>query len=356
MQPQGQKRFPERAPSERVSLQDPIKKSLFSWFQKVRANHPWRRLWKTTKDPYVVWVSEIMLQQTRIEAVIPKYIAFMSAFPNLQTLAKATEAQLRSSVAGLGYYRRFAWLQQAAVALDSAGEKLPDKYEELLSIKGIGPYTAAAISSICFGEPRAVCDGNIERIYCRLHNVQLPANDPSVKTSAAEWAELQVPAKKPGDWNEALMELGQKVCKPTSPECQVCPLQRCCAAYRLSTQHIAPSKKKKAKWKQVDLIAHVPVYQSQNLQQIGLVVRDDQHRFLRGMLGFDFKVAEAKNTDSEPREFHHAITNHKISGYIKTRRVRKKRAEFEWVDIDSLPSKLTSSLDHKIWSKVSLLT
>jgi len=330
-----------------ICLESKDKRSLLLWFKQNRALHPWRVLWSETKDPYVVWVSEIMLQQTRIEAVTPKYEAFLEKFPRLSDLARAKESDLREAVAGLGYYRRFAWMKEAATALTAAAGKLPATYDELLEVKGIGPYTAAAIASICFTEQRAVCDGNIERLYCRIHNTQLPSNDPRVKQRASAWAEEQIPSKDPGAWNEALMELGQKVCTPTSPKCDKCPFHNVCHSHKLGTTHLAPAKKTRPEWKRICLEAKIPTLIKGDQISIGLIKRGVKHRFLRDMAGFDFSVSE---TIPQPIDFNHTITNHKIAGRIKIRRLKTKTDAYDWVDFDAIEKTLHSSLDKKIWN------
>ncbi len=330
-----------------IQIEPSSKRSLLSWFQKNRAPHPWRKLWAKSKDPYVVWVSEIMLQQTRIEAVTPKYIHFLKKFPTIAALAKSKESDLREAVSGLGYYRRFKWMTEAAKSLHEMDKEFPRTFEDLLNVKGIGNYTASAISSICFNEQRAVCDGNIERIYCRIHNIQKPSNDSSVKSEAAQWATAQLPSTKPGAWNEAMMELGQKICTPTSPDCQNCPIAIPCSARKTNTQHLAPAKKVKPTKKHIALKAHVLISQVGKQMKIGLIKRSEKHRFLRDMVGFDFEITDA---DPATAKFKHTITNHLILGSVVIKKIKNPRKGFTWVDSRLLKKALHSSLDKKIWT------
>ena len=146
---------------------------LVSWYQQNNRDLPWRSLFKKTNDPYVVWISEIMLQQTVIGAVIPKYNSFMEQFPKIEDLAKANEETLQKAVSGLGYYRRFRMMREAAQSVQQSGKGFPNSYKDALKLKGIGEYTASAISSICFDEAEAVVDGNVERVMCRLFDLRV---------------------------------------------------------------------------------------------------------------------------------------------------------------------------------------
>lgn len=197
-----------------------VRRQLSHWFAAVRRDLPWRR----RRDPYAIWISEVMLQQTRVETVIPYYRRFLRRFPSLAALAKAGEAAVLKQWEGLGYYRRARNLLAAAKEIsEKRGGQWPEKAAALRELPGFGPYTAAAVASIAFAEPVAAVDGNVRRVLARL------------SASAREvrvLAEQLVPRKNPGDHNQALMELGARVCLPQKPRCGECPLQKQCGARR----------------------------------------------------------------------------------------------------------------------------
>ena len=196
--------------------------ALLAWYESHRRDLPWRR----TRDPYAVWVSEIMLQQTRVAVVVERYQAFMERFPNVFALATATEQDVLVLWSGLGYYRRARMLHKAARVVASVHRgNMPPSAEELLSLPGIGSYTAAAIASIAYNEPIAVVDGNVERVLCRLAGWH--ANGGHARKVERLAARL-VDEKRPGDFNQAMMELGATVCLPRNPQCGACPISECC--------------------------------------------------------------------------------------------------------------------------------
>jgi A/G-specific adenine glycosylase len=204
---------------DNASQQNAWRAALLGWYRGHRRALPWR----TTRDPYRIWVSEIMLQQTRVNAVLEHYRRFLQRFPDVRALARARLSSVLAAWSGLGYYRRARALHAAARALvrDRAGD-FPCTAEELRALPGIGRYTAAAIASIAFGEPRAVVDGNVERVLGRLTGRHLRA------TQAWDLAEQLLDRAHPGDFNQALMELGATVCLPGEPRCGQCPVARWC--------------------------------------------------------------------------------------------------------------------------------
>jgi A/G-specific adenine glycosylase len=205
------------------------KRSLLAWYAGARRELPWRR----TRDPYAVWISETMLQQTRVETVIPYYERFLRALPTVASLAEAGEEQVLALWSGLGYYRRARMLHAAArrVASSFAG-RIPSDVEGLRRLEGVGAYTAGAVASIAFGRPAAVVDGNVARVLARIFAIEDDVK--SARGSARVWrlAESLVPDGEadPGDWNQALMELGATVCLPRTPRCEACPVREACAA------------------------------------------------------------------------------------------------------------------------------
>jgi len=209
-----------------------VRTNLIRWYDSARRDLPWRR----TRDPYAIWISEIMLQQTRVAAVIPYYERFLARFPDAAALAAASENDVLAMWSGLGYYSRARNLQKAARQINSTGA-FPATHGEILELAGVGAYTAAAIASISFGLPHAVVDGNVRRVIARLVNHSAA----DVQTLADGLLDKRDPAR----WNQAVMELGALVCLPREPRCIECPLAAQCEARAAGTQRDVPGKKKK---------------------------------------------------------------------------------------------------------------
>lgn len=206
-----------------------IASALLQWYDLHHRKLPWRE----TTDPYAIWLSETMLQQTRVETVIPYYHRFLQAFPTIETLANADEADVLKLWEGLGYYQRVRNLHAGAkqVVKNHLG-KLPRSIEGLLSIRGIGPYTAGAIGSIAYGLPVPAIDGNVNRVISRIHLLEENIAIPSVKRRLEALAQSHVPSVRPGDYNQAVMDLGASICTPGTPDCDQCPLQNQCQAFQ----------------------------------------------------------------------------------------------------------------------------
>ena len=231
-----------------------IRKRLLSWFRKYRRALPWR----LNKDPYRIWVSEIMLQQTRVAAVIPYYERFLERFPDIGALAEAPEEEVLRLWSGLGYYSRARNLQRAAQQIVTAhGGEFPRTAVEALSLPGIGSYTAAAILSIAFGAKHAVLDGNVARVLARLDAIRGDLRENGRWRGLQESADAILDPKSPSDWNEAMMELGAMICTPRSPQCLLCPVAEFCRARRLGLTEIIPEKRKKRATVEITLAAAV---------------------------------------------------------------------------------------------------
>ena len=231
-----------------------FRKQLLGWFRQFQRDLPWRR----TKDPYHIWLSEIMLQQTRVAAAIPYYERFLQRFPDVHALAAAPQEEVLRLWSGLGYYSRARNLQKAAQQIVAQhGGEFPMRLEDALALPGIGNYTAAAILSIAFGEKHAVLDGNVARVLARLGAIHGDVREPQ------RWQELQKTAdglletKSPGDWNQAMMELGATLCTPKSPQCLLCPVAQFCEGRRLGIAESLPEKRKKRVTVEVTLAAAV---------------------------------------------------------------------------------------------------
>lgn len=210
---------------------------LLDWYTANARRLPWRGI----QNPYATWVSEIMLQQTQVDTVIPYYRRWMERFPTLGSLAAAQEQDVLAAWEGLGYYSRARNLLKAArqVMAEYTGE-LPGDLKNLQSLPGVGRYTAAAIASIAFGLDTPALDGNIRRVFARLYAIRIPARSPQGESLLLDLAKQNAPAGKAGDYNQALMDLGATLCTPHSPDCALCPLHNDCQAFALGIQAELP--------------------------------------------------------------------------------------------------------------------
>lgn len=216
-----------------------IAPQLLTWFTENRRSLPFR----DDPTPYHIWISEIMLQQTRMTAVLPYYERFVRELPTVADLASCDTDRLHKLWEGLGYYSRADNLKRAAeVICEEYGGELPADYDALLSLPGIGPYTAGAIASISFGIPAPAVDGNVMRVFSRLYNDRADITLGVTKARVTERVTEEMPADKAGDFNQALMELGALVCIPGEPKCDLCPLADVCGAYAAGTAAILPAK------------------------------------------------------------------------------------------------------------------
>lgn len=201
---------------------------LLDWYDANRRVLPFRG----TRDPYAVWISEIMLQQTRTDTVSGYYTRFMNRFPNIAALAQADEQEVLKYWEGLGYYSRARNLHKAAQIMQREyGGRFPTTYEGIRALPGVGDYTAAAVASIAYRLPYPAIDGNLTRVLARVHGVREDVDRPSVRRLIRELGEREIDRERPGDWNQALMDLGATICVPGTPDCARCPLQAQCDAY-----------------------------------------------------------------------------------------------------------------------------
>ena len=240
-----------------------FRQKLLAWYDKNKRDLPWRR----SKNPYHIWVSEIMLQQTRVDTVIPYYERFLDWFPTVESLANAPEERLLKAWEGLGYYSRVRNMQTAArqIMSDFQGE-FPSTYEGISSLKGIGPYTAGAISSIAFNLPQPAVDGNVMRVLARLFEVNHDIGNPSNRKIFQAMMEVLIDPDRPGDFNQALMDLGSDIEAPVNPRPEESPVKEFSAAYQHGTMDRYPIKAPKKK--------PIPIYLK------ALVVQNSQGQFL----------------------------------------------------------------------------
>ena len=219
-----------------------LSSKLLHWYRLNKRTLPWR----DHPDPYAVWVSEIMLQQTRVEAVIPYFGRWMELFPSIGALAKASEQRVLNAWEGLGYYSRARNLHKAAkIIVKEHGGELPRDLDALRKLPGIGRYTLGAIASMAFGMNVAALDGNIKRVYARIFDIEQPVDAPRGEALLWEIAEQQLPNKDAGDYNQALMDLGATICVPKNPRCLICPVMTLCKARQHGTQNLRPVKSPK---------------------------------------------------------------------------------------------------------------
>lgn len=233
---------------------DELDPRLLAWWDEGHAAHPWR----LQPDPYAVWIAEVMLQQTQIATVIPYFERWMARFPDVRALAEAPLDDVLKLWEGLGYYSRARNLHRAAQQIVAEhGGVLPGDLEALRGLPGIGPYTAGAIASIAFGQPVPVLDGNVIRVLSRLVDLEADVTATATKKRLWELAAALVPAARPGDYNQALMELGQRICVPAAPACHRCPVASLCLARAQGTQLERPVRPPRRNTPHFDVVAGV---------------------------------------------------------------------------------------------------
>ena len=240
-----------------------FREKLLAWYDANKRDLPWRR----TQDPYKIWISEIMLQQTRVDTVIPYYERFLDWFPTIADLAQAPEEKLLKAWEGLGYYSRVRNMQKAAQQMmENHGGVFPSSYEEISKLKGIGPYTAGAIASIAFGLPEPAVDGNVMRVLARLFEVDYDIGVPTNRKIFQAMMEILIDPAQPGDFNQALMDLGSDIESPVNPRPEESPVKEFSAAYQHETMDRYPIKAPKKK--------PLPVYLT------AFIIKDSQGRYL----------------------------------------------------------------------------
>lgn len=327
-----------------------LSKKLLTWYRNNNRQLPWRAAASDIKDPYATWVSEIMLQQTQISTVIPVYQRFMGLFPKVQILAAATEEELRSAVRGLGYYRRFSFLHRAAQKLaQTSPVAWPNTYEDWKDLSGIGPYTAAALSSIVNGEAHMVVDGNVERVFARVFNIQEDVTSIQWKKNFKRAGDRIISKEAPGDYNQAIMELGQLICSPRNPDCHACPISYACKAKKLGTIELAPAPKQRQKFVEEKLSILVPLKNG----RIGIGKRAKDAKFLKGIEGFLTFQGDVSKPSRHLGKIKHSITKHKIEANVSVLDLDcKKNTHIEtgslrFFAIGEIEPFLTSNLDRK---------
>lgn len=238
-------------------------KQLEQWYVK----HHRKLIFRQTKEPYHIWVSEIMLQQTQVDTVLPFFERFIQLFPNVETLAKADEETLHKAVEGLGYYRRFRYMHQAAkVIVDKYDKKFPTTYQDVLSLPGVGKYTAGAIMSIAYDQPYSALDGNVIRVLSRYLGIDQDMRMQKHRNALDRINQSYIEDANPHIYTQAMMELGATICRPKHPKCENCPIQAHCYAYANQVQDKLPVMSKLKKQKEINYVT--------------LLIKDHQHIYM----------------------------------------------------------------------------
>ncbi len=327
-----------------------FRRTLLGWYDQHRRDLPWRE----TREPYRIWLSEIMLQQTRVAAVLEHYRLFLERFPDIQTLAAASEDAVLAAWSGLGYYRRARMLHQCARQIaEQHGGCFPRNAEGLRALPGIGRYTAAAIASIAFEEPVAVVDGNVERVLQRL----LGAKAIGINLAMPQtWQHAQafLASSRPGDFNQAMMELGATVCLPRGPSCLACPVRKWCVARGEATRIAPPSRQKK---KEIWCALECRDGNGDGGGKVRLVQRPKEASLMPGM----WELPQSSEPPRPPfpsahwRTFRHSITvtdyTVHVLRHMPPRNVRLPNgspAKGKWIAIDSIPRVPITGLTRKI--------
>lgn len=265
---------------------------ILNWFEAHKRDLPFRKPGRTTRaDPYHVWISEIMAQQTQIDTLVPYYNRFVEKFPTLDALAEASEQDVLKAWEGLGYYARARNLRKAAIEVKALGD-FPGTPEALAKLPGIGPYTAGAVASLAFNEKATAVDGNVMRVVTRLMDSDVDTALPAARNAISNWLLTWMPENRPGDFNEALMELGALVCTPKSPACLICPWRSCCLARARGTVAQRPVKSKKLKHRQ-EKIAAALVYDPDGRL---LILKRPDKGLLAGLWGLPALTYKNKQT------------------------------------------------------------
>lgn len=322
----------------------PLQSALREWYRRARRDLPWR----ATRDPYAVWISEAMLQQTRVETVLDYWPRFLERFPSLDELATATEAEVVAAWSGLGYYRRARALHRAARAIvERHGGKFPEDLDAALALPGVGPYTAGAVLSIAFDRREAAVDGNVVRVLSRLERIPHAAGTPASQREcwrlAREWLPFD---SSPGEWNQAWMELGATLCTPRRPACPACPIRAHCGGHAAGDAELFPRPKSRPQPVEVELEILVVRDGARLLFERR---SDDAERMAglwelptresgrpSGLFPPHWRPADAFEPGRELARLRHAITRHRIQASVREARARdagRLPAAWRWLEV-----------------------
>ncbi len=345
---------------------------LVPWYRRSRRLLPWRTTGPTTSDPYRVWVSELMLQQTRVEVVVPYFLRFTERFPHLESLAEASEAEVLALWSGLGYYSRGRALHRAArILVRERSGRFPEDVEGWMALPGVGRYTAGAIVSIAFGKPAPIVDGNVARVLTRLYGLHGDPRSGALQRKLWKLAEEILPRRSVSDFNQALMELGALLCTPRAPKCLLCPLREECVAHREGIEERLPEISARPKPTAVVMAAAVV-----EIRKRLLLYRRTRRGALRDL--WELPLGECLNGEG-PREaiaregratyglslelgeevarVKHSIMNRRITLHafeagIKHKSASGSESEYRWVGREAIGKLAISSLVRKVIEKV----
>ncbi len=320
-----------------------FRKALLAWYDRVRRDLPWRA---ENPDFYRVWVSEIMLQQTRVEAVIPYYHRFLERFPDVESLARASEPDVLTAWSGLGYYSRARNLHRGAKQVASGSP--PASYDQLRDLAGIGPYTAAAIASIALGQAHAAVDGNVIRVISRLTNDAGEISSPRVRLRFSEEAQRLLDPVRPGDFNQAMMELGATVCAPRSPLCAECPVARFCTARAAGTERELPVKLKKAIARDVPLDLALLTRRLGVRSEVFLLQRAAGERRLAGFWELPLKELFPIWNGSAVGNIAHQIVNDRFRITVWSGSVPRELPDGKWLNMQDLTTIPVTTVTRKV--------
>ncbi|WP_339214131.1 A/G-specific adenine glycosylase [Solibacillus sp. FSL W8-0372] len=283
-----------------------FRKALVTWYLEEQRDLPWRH----TKEPYQIWVSEVMLQQTRVDTVIPYYSRFIEKYPTAESLAYTPEEELLKMWEGLGYYSRVRNLQAGVrEVVEVYGGKVPDNRVDISKLKGVGPYTAGAILSIAYGKPEHAVDGNVMRVLSRVLNIDADIALPKTKKIFEEAVTKLIDVENPSAFNQGLMELGALICTPTSPKCLLCPVRDYCTAFHEGNPASLPVKSKKLKTKDI----HYDVYVIRNKDGSYLMEKRMEEGLLANMWQFIMvERDEVENSLTKVEKQYNVILNREL--------------------------------------------
>ncbi len=309
-----------------------VARRVIGWYQQQKRDLPWRR----TGEPYRIWVSEVMLQQTRVAAVIPYYERFLARFPDVAALAAAPEEELLAAWSGLGYYSRARNLQKAARLIREMGA-FPRDYDSIRALPGVGNYTAAAVASIAFGLPHAVVDGNVLRVLARFSADGGEIRSPAARARLGSLAQSLLDRRRPGDFNQALMELGATICAPRGPRCAECPLARDCTARQEGRPEHYPIRSARPRTVRIDRTLLLV----RSRERLLLCRRDPKVKRLAGF----WELPEASelagaSIRKQIGRFRHRIVNQDFHLVVWEASVKRKPAPMDWIrpqDLARLP-------------------
>jgi A/G-specific adenine glycosylase len=343
-----------------------IPDALLDWYTRHQRSLPWRK----TRDPYFIWISEVMLQQTQVETVIPYYHRFLSQFPTVHSLAAAPLDDVLKAWENMGYYARARNLHAAAKEVtDRFGGKIPKTWDELIQLPGVGIYTAGAILSIAFGQRLPALDANVRRVLSRLFAIDQPIDRSQIQRQLVELAGRLVPIKGAGRFNQALMDLGSDICMPRKPDCRLCPIKKFCRAYKHKLQDVLPVVKRRRPIPHQYVTAGVITDKRSQV----LIVRRPNHGLLGGLWKFPGGTQQQDETlerclQREVRDevgiririgrsiasVNHAYTHFRITlhAFQCTYRSGKPQAlgcsDWRWTNLQRLTDMAFSKADRKI--------